>query len=288
MSLRTAFIGQIQRALTTVTAAASLAGLSLVSGAPAYADAVVNCGSGDLQAAIDTAVENAAGTTPTLTVSGFCEGNFAITGDLNIQGAPGAVLDAGHAGAVVTITGAKVRLSNLIIRNGANEQHGGGINVDDRSSLTLTASRVTGNSATEGGGIYDEGFLTIKSSLITGNNATYGGGIYSNDGLVDVSNSHIARNQAGVSGGGIVSSSAGSGTLTLTSSVVSGNTSGAGGVGGGIYNTGGSPLTLNYTLVALNRAKGDGGGGGVYNSSGPVTLNSSPVVANIPNNCFNC
>ncbi|MFG2790435.1 hypothetical protein [Streptomyces sp. NPDC048419] len=305
MSLHRAFIGQIRRALATVTVAASVTGLSLVGGTPAHADAVVDCNRGDsLQTAIDDAIENAAGTTPTLTVTGFCEGTFTIKGDLNIQGSPGAVLDAGHAGPVITITGAKVQLSNLIIRNGANMGNGGGITVGAKGSLTLNTSRITRNAATkgggiysggslvvknsqitgnttpaegEGGGVYDTGSLAVENSLITRNTAAFGGGIYNFGGEVTVSNSLIRRNTATVSGGGIENASVSGGTVTLTHSQVANNRASAGD-GGGIDNNSSSQLTLDKSIVSRNTASDNGGG--INNFAGDITLDMSLVTLN--------
>ena len=96
------------------------------------------------------------------------------------------------------------------------------------------------------------------------------------------------------SGGGIINAqgppgAANTAILTLNSSLVVGNR--AAGDGGGIANgmplggpmpLVGGPVTLNHTLVIGNQAAK---GGGIFNSGGTVTLASSPVLLNHPDNC---
>src|SRR5205823_1656551 len=98
--------------------------------------------------------------------------------------------------------------------------YGGGIFFGDTaSSLQMTNSTVSGNSASgDGGGVANEGNATIDTSTVSGNSAVYGGGIYNGDTAA---------------------------TLHMTNSTVSGNSASAAAVapdgpGGGIFNTGSS------------------------------------------------
>lgn len=62
--------------------------------------------------------------------------------------------------------------------------------------MTLTSSSVTGSSAVAGGGIYtDNGTVSLTASTVTGNTATSsGGGIYKNSGTVNLLASDVSRN----------------------------------------------------------------------------------------------
>src|SRR5207302_10186166 len=114
----------------------------------------------------------------------------------------------------------------------------------------------TSNEAEKGGGIYNErGSLTLTNSTVSGNTAapsrhnssvnTYGGGgIYNELGSLTLNNSTVSDNKGLGKGGGIDNEE---GVLTLTDSTVSDNETtgadrgigGAGGVGGAIYNSDG-------------------------------------------------
>ena len=140
----------------------------------------------------------------------------------------------------------------------------GGIDNDGQSAqLTLDDSQVVGNTATLGGGIYNEGGIiqVTNQSVISGNVATWkfnglspdgGGGINDradNDQLT-IDNSIIIGNQAPASfGGGII---AGGQMTAITGSVLSGNTAGSGGaleiVNGNVSVTGGCILD-NQSLM---------------------------------------
>jgi predicted outer membrane repeat protein len=69
----------------------------------------------------------------------------------------------------------------------------------------------------------------------------------------------------------------------VTTSTLSGNH--AAGHGGGIYNQDSVSLTVAGTHITGNRAPGGGGGIFVDGPDGTVTLTSSPVTGNKPDNC---
>jgi hypothetical protein len=62
------------------------------------------------------------------------------------------------------------------------------------STLLLTNSTISGNTADYGGGIYNWGTSTLTNNILTNNNANVGGGIY-NSGTWS-SNSTISGNTA--------------------------------------------------------------------------------------------
>ena len=127
----------------------------------------------------------------------------------------------------------------------------------------VTGTSIWGNSAENGGGIYDVGVqpessLQFTDDKITGNYASAdGGGIYN------------------------LASSFPIGLLTLAHTRISSND--AGSLGGGIYNAG--ALATADTTISHNTARG---GGGIYQIEGDgygVTLTRSAVQHNIPDNC---
>ena len=166
-----------------------------------------------------------------------------------------------------------VTIASLTITNGASvfTDLGTGI-LNDHSTLTVSNCTLSGNSAHNGGGIYNDGAfggsatLTVIASALSGNSAGEGGGIF-NDGAgggsatLTVNNSTLSGNVANFDGGGIVNDGAGGGsaTLAVNNSTLSGNT---GGHGGGIYNNGGfsgsATLTVNSSTLSTNSA-GEGG-----------------------------
>jgi hypothetical protein len=97
---------------------------------------------------------------------------------------------------------------------------------------TVTSTRLTGNSAGDGGAISSSQLgpgMTLTHVIISGNHATrYGGAIY-NYGILNALDTQIARNTAGIGGGGIYGDpsqealSQKAGTTTLTSSLVDRN-----------------------------------------------------------------
>jgi hypothetical protein len=169
---------------------------------------------------------------------------------------------------------------------------GGGI--VNGGPLFLVDSQVTGNTATQGGGIYNAGGqLFLTDSPVTGNNATgcdnsatpcdpnttgFGGGIVNAieggvGGIATLTRSDVTGNSAKNVGGGIVNGAFGGafGTMTLIQSNVAGNSSTND--GGGIAN--GGHMTLTQMNVTGNNAMLDGGGVAnltVPNTTTTVTL----------------
>ena len=196
----------------------------------------------------------------TVQVAGDCTGvstvNYEvqlvhITKDLTIEGgydssdwaaAPDPIahpttldpgLGAGEQGRVVTVQyPATVTLRGLVIQGGYEidkwgEGNGGGIY--NGGTLTVDRCTVRDSSARYGAGIYSDRHLTVIRSLIAGNTAVSsaggaGGGIFSRDqgwpSSLSVSNSTLANNTAGNSGGAIWSQAP---TGTLEFSTLAGN-----------------------------------------------------------------
>ncbi len=216
-----------------------------------------------------------------LTITGSGEDSSA-TGDLDIRdgvsitgaGARQTIIDGGGIDRtlhVPTIGGAvnpfTVNITDVKITGGASANGaGGGIAQFSRGSdLNLTESTVSGNSATQAGGIHVGaepsfgGTTTINRSTISGNEtSTQGGGIQIQTTLM-LANSTVSGNESNI-GGGIMNG----GTLKVTDSTIAFNT--AQNNSGGIYASSGA--TLNNTIVANNRSVE---GSNSNNCSDPLT-----------------
>jgi nitrous oxidase accessory protein NosD len=190
-----------------------------------------------------------------LNVFGTCRGNFVIDKSLrvfgNTQASAPTTLDGAGSGRVLTVRPTldgtvTVTLARLIVTGGGE----GGIEVGEGTVVALNASTVRGNTATNrvGGGIQNGGDLTLSNTTVTGNRAALdGGGIYN------------------------------FGDLTLNSSRLTRNTTGGG--GGGLFNEG--VAVLNFSRVTYNTAAY---GGGIL-SVNTLTLNSTVVSGNVPDDC---
>lgn len=149
---------------------------------------------------------------------------------------------------------------NLSLYGGTNRREptvldGGGVTgsvlfVPEGVTAALTRLTITGGVVTTrvGGGIQNGGDLTLNGSAVVGNRSELeGGGIY-NYGELTLNHTRVARNVAG-------------------------------GVGGGLFNEG--VAVLNHSVVTRNTASG---GGGIL-SVNTLTLNSTIVAENVPDDC---
>jgi hypothetical protein len=185
-----------------------------------------------------------------------------ITGELlvdksvtmNGAGADVLAVDGNAASRVFQITsGQTVTISDLTIRNGHDDNIGGGIDNEGGAALTITNSTLSGNMAgsvgnpsVEGGGIFNSGTLTIVNSTVSGNTAggiSGGGGGVFNGGTLTILNSTVSDNTA-IKGAGVDNAGAAT-TVTITDSTLSGNTASA--YGGACFN-GGTMHIANSTL----------------------------------------
>jgi CSLREA domain-containing protein len=219
----------------------------------------------------------------------------------------------GSSGPTASIDGLTIADGNVI---GTSFDGGGGI-LNDHGTLTLTNCSLSGNTAHNGGAIYNSGFtpgrasLTIKNCTLSGNSADAGGGIFNNGGqsnaALTIINSTLSGNTATNQGGAISNVGAlGNDSAALTNCTVSGNSAPT---GGGIYSSagfGGLTLANNIfksgatganlennsgTIVSLghnlsNDAAGGPGGsapGGFLNAAGDIR-NTDPQLGSLVNN----
>ncbi|MFL7793244.1 MAG: choice-of-anchor Q domain-containing protein, partial [Anaerolineae bacterium] len=170
--------------------------------------------------------------------------------------------------------------------------------------VTLENLRLTGGSATAGGGIFNDGTLTLIRTAVFdnlargtngANSSTYGvptgggsggfGGAIFNAGTLAVMMSTLANNQAiGGTGGG----DSGGG--------LAGGGGGGAGLGGAIFNDASATVSILDSTLSGNLAQGgDGGhaavgggaggglGAGVFNNQGAVSISNSTLSGNIAN-----
>ncbi|MBX6314393.1 MAG: hypothetical protein IRY99_15990 [Isosphaeraceae bacterium] len=110
--------------------------------------------------------------------------------------------------------------------------------------------RINGNSARNGGGLYNNSLriVTISASTISGNSANQdGGGIY-NAGLLALADTVLLENTTGQDGGGIFNDRTGG--LALAGGTIRLN---AANRGGGIANRAGGVLAIIATDISDNR-----------------------------------
>jgi hypothetical protein len=93
---------------------------------------------------------------------------------------------------------------NVDFKNGGgpDDDYGGAIYADDNDYMHLTGSTFTGNSAYQGGAVYNADHLVMASDTLSGNAADEGGGIF-NGWDLSVYGSLIDFNRASDDGGGI-------------------------------------------------------------------------------------
>jgi hypothetical protein len=149
---------------------------------------------------------------------------------------------------------------------------GGAVFIAAGGSFTDSGSLLTGNSAQDGGAVYDfGGTATLGNSTLTANSADFGGALmFGNLAIVFVeAGCMFSGNTATIFGGAIYNQA---GTLTVKASTLSANTAQA---GGAIYNL--HALTLQGTTVSGNDAT-VGDGGGIW--TGDILKLSNDILSN--------
>jgi uncharacterized repeat protein (TIGR01451 family) len=254
-----------------------------------------------------TATDNSAGELSILNNSVDIENQSGGAVVIDATGLNTRVLDVSPSGSAVNVT-----ITGVTIQAGNTTDNGGGIQVQNASTLTLNNDIVQNNSAGQrGGGIWSNGPVTLNAttirdnkalassgggvrevgapiivqnhSVITGNTAGLNGGGLRSEGPITLTDSSVTMNQSGESGGGIY----GNGNITVTNSTVSGNaTTGQSFAtwGGGITQDGNGHLTLMNSLITNNSSGNPipgSGGGGVYISPGSnATIQGSVISSN--------
>jgi len=183
-------------------------------------------------------------------------------------------------GAIKIFQSATMSVEKSVFRENKTDAYGGAI-LNDRSTLLVSESIITLNSARSGGGVSSDAtggstsnIIDIVDSTISNNTASLdGGGLFLHSGTASITGSTISSNFAGRDGGGLMTAY---GSKSITNSTISGNL--AAGSGGGIASFG--SVAIDNATIAFNSADHDadeiGDGGGIY---GPKTVVSNTIIA---------
>ena len=135
-------------------------------------------------------VHRAAGVNGTFTMSGGAKitGNGAnygggvyanSTGAVDMNGGEISGNTANYGGGVCVEKGAFTMSGGAKIANNTATSTGGGVDVRVSGTFTMNGGEITGNGASEGGGVLVDGTINMSGGEITGNTATStGGGVY--------------------------------------------------------------------------------------------------------------
>lgn len=206
---------------------------------------------------IQSAIDNIPTDGKIIVLPGSYDENITINKPLKLEG-NNVIINGRQQGSCITcthLTEGNITIEGFILINGKNEKGGG---IYNQTKLTINKCQFTLNTATFGGGIYNDGNLIITNTLLLTNNSEKdGGGIYNNN-IIKVSDSRITGNTTVKSGGGIHNEN---GKMNIETSQLNSNSSR---LGGGIY----SNAQLNLFLTEIYSNTGIDRGGGLYNASG--------------------
>jgi hypothetical protein len=214
--------------------------------------------------------------------------NMIVTNNIATADGGGIAMENPTVSTFWTLT-----LNNSTITNNHAGDAGGGVETDGSGNdLINPGTVITGNTCVnQGGGIWLDAIqvndtfqgasLTVNGATISGNQALsagggLGGGIgNAGNGQINISNSTVANNFAGMNGGGFGDENA-QGVLTVQNSSFLNNTTI--GIGGGIAS--GGPVTISNSTLANNFAGTTGGGFGDENAQDMLTVQNSTFFNN--------
>jgi len=195
---------------------------------------------------------------------GTYQESLVLTRSLNLvgQGIDKTFLDGASVSTVISISqDVTVKIFGVTIQKGQSATQGGGIY--NLGHLTLTSSVLQENLGEDGGGLYNgpneggvnsaRGFSTLNNCTFSKNQATGSGGSIQNEGLLRIENSTFSENTAADDGGAIINT----GNLTLRKTTLQKNSAGTS--GGAIRNNGGT-VTVEQSSIQGNKAGSIGGG----------------------------
>lgn len=183
-----------------------------------------------------------------------------LIGDVDTHGKPLATLQrstvSGNPDFRVVESNSNLSLIGVTVQHGnAAGGYGGGAYASmPGSTLTLSNSTISGNTADKGGGIYAKSSLVMMNSTVSNNTAAAGngGGIFGLNDALEIDSSTIAYNYATNNGGGVYLAA---NQATLNNTTVSGNLAGVGGPG-----VDAQSAVLQFCTIANNSAPGASGG----------------------------
>ena len=139
-----------------------------------------------------------------------------------------------------------------------NKYSGSGVNVKVKGTFTMYGGSISGNTADQGGGVYNSGTFNMNggtisenTSNVTGSTLYGGGGVYNAYGTFNMNDGIISKNSVRDCGGGVANYH---GTFHMSGGEIKENVSGN--FGGGVYQDG--DLTLSGAVViAENKAQNE-------------------------------
>lgn len=215
----------------------------------------------------------------------FISGNY-VSNNSSYSGGGGIFIDA--SGVVISNCTVISNTVAVAVTGGTARRSGGGIYVVAYAvagSSRIVASRISGNTAYDGGGIYDTYYAstpnTFSNCTIDGNRAiNFGGGIVLGRVNSIVVNCVISNNVSAVGGGMLLSSGP-----RLLSSTIIGNL--ATNNGGGVYMLGYGATAISNCQVIANTASNAGGGiyfDAQYSAPNPILIADSVIAGNVAGN----
>lgn len=210
---------------------------------------------------------------------GIISGNKALTGSGN---GGGGIFNGGN----VVLQGGEVRGNSAFYdeNHTAYMSYGGGIFNKTGSVFSATGTKISGNTAMYGGGIYGTNAdITLADCLLEGNAAIYGdmndcgggGLLLTRRSTLTISNTVIRNNTSEKHGGGLYLENMGTTTVLGAGVSLLGNS--AASIGGGLINVA-SQTELSGTTVSGNQASD--GAGAANMSGGSLVLSGGTVTGN--------
>lgn len=256
--------------MVVLVAASVLTPATPAAAAPSVGCKATNLRTLDAYTLLQDAVDDAL-TGDILSVSGVCRESLVIGRSLTIRGGSksNAVIDASSLTDRRVIT-----MVNNVDVPGAEENPNVVL-----TNVTLTGGN--GNGPGDGGGgavRMSSGMLTLTGmTRLTGNIADSGGGVYCNRGnVVMTDNAMIDHNTAVYSGGGLLIRDCHV-TMSGKSQVAANRVTETYGDGGGV-STGYPVLMGGQARITGNSAGAQGKGGGIHLTGGPVSLSGSASI----------
>lgn len=160
-------------------------------------------------------------------------------------------------------------------KNTAQGEYGKGGAIQNEGELNITRSLLSENTSNTGGAIVNgSGILTLTDSKIRGNTARsgYGGAISNGSGISTIKETALIHNASKREGGAVINWD---GKLTITESMICQNSSQD--KGGAIYNIEGE-ITITKSQLSRNSAQDKGGA--ICTSHGRITIIESELCEN--------
>ncbi len=209
-------------------------------------------------------------------VSQAAQDGIDTSGDLTLES---TVINGNAARGVANNYGVLTASNSTISNNGS-------FGVSNLGTATLTGGKITGNGDSgllNDGVVFSNGSVysssaTLLNVVISGNSATNGAGIYNRFGRLEATNSEISANAATNAGGGIYTETQTNATNSalLNNCTIAGNVAGL--EGGGIAASSSDSLLVLYNTIVSMNLSGDVGS----NVSTDVDVKSGSYIGSSP------